>query len=106
MFKNFSTDSKLDAIAEKCREANGERTPYAQLLCLAEEVGEFIKESRIELGLSRKKSQIAKDLARQNMNEELADVVITALVAARIFNIDIENEINRKLERISDRGGY
>lgn len=70
-----------------------------QVMCLAEEAGEFVKESRRFLGMARVKGDIAE------VKAELADVVITAYVTAEMFGFDLDAAIERGLLKIDNRGG-
>jgi NTP pyrophosphatase (non-canonical NTP hydrolase) len=70
----------------------------SQTIALAEEVGEFVGASRRFLGMARRKGSI------EDVRKELADVIITALVTAYVFGIDIQYTVDCKLEEIFNRG--
>jgi NTP pyrophosphatase (non-canonical NTP hydrolase) len=42
----------------------------------------------------------------QNLNEEIADVILTALNFAQHFDIDIEDELNKKIKKNYERARY
>jgi NTP pyrophosphatase (non-canonical NTP hydrolase) len=66
-------------------------------LALAEEAGEFTKAARRYLGMARRTG------TKYDVAMELADVVITAFVAANVFDIDLPAAIEEKLKEIFDR---
>lgn len=69
-----------------------------QVLALAEECGEFVGAYRRWAGEARRTGTHAE------MASELADVVITAFVAAVELGIELDAEIATKLTVISARG--
>src|SRR5215470_18809697 len=71
---------------------------HQQVLCLAEEVGEFVGAYRRAAGLARRPGPWS-DVAA-----ELADVVITAHVAAVYLGIDLDTAIGDKLAVVVSRG--
>jgi NTP pyrophosphatase (non-canonical NTP hydrolase) len=101
---NFDADfmRTIALIVANIKAAMGDKTEYAQAMCVAEEGGEFLKATRRHLGLSRKDPTGAFD----EMTEELADVIISAMCAAHVFGIDIEDAIDMKIAKIESRGGF
>lgn len=77
--------------------------PLANLARLVEEVGELARLVNHEFGPKTKKS----DEARQELGDELGDVLFVILAMANEQEIDLENALNRVLakyrERDSDR---
>lgn len=69
-----------------------------QVLCLAEEAGEFTAAFRRWAGLARRPGTWA------DMVAELADVVITAYVTADVLGIDLDAAITAKAAVIMTRG--
>lgn len=69
-----------------------------QVLCLAEEAGEFVGAYRRWAGMARRTGSFADVCA------ELADVVITAYVTANVLDIDLDAAIREKTAVISTRG--
>lgn len=69
-----------------------------QVLALAEEAGEFVGAYRRWQGLARRTG------TRQEMLDELADVIITALVTCERLGEDISDVLSHKLEKIFTRG--
>jgi len=69
-----------------------------QVLCLAEEVGEFVAACRRAWGMARRPGPMA------DVHAELADVVITAYVTAHVLGIDLTDAISDKVDVIFTRG--
>jgi NTP pyrophosphatase (non-canonical NTP hydrolase) len=95
--------SDLVALAERIGAAlNGafadSEPRIRQTLALAEETGEFVQAARRYLGLARRTGGL------EDVTAELADVVITAFVTARAFDIDLPAAINAKAAVIVTRG--
>lgn len=87
-------------IVDKLR-ANGfpaETGPTRQVLCLAEEAGEFVGAYRRWAGLARRRGDF------QKVRDELADVVIAAAVAAQELDIDLTSAVAEKLGVVRTRG--
>ncbi|WP_239404514.1 MazG nucleotide pyrophosphohydrolase domain-containing protein [Frankia sp. Cj3] len=68
-----------------------------QVLALAEEAGEFVQAARRFLGLARRMGTF------EAVENELADVILAAYVAAATFGIDIDAVIARTVERVMTR---
>lgn len=92
----------LPHIAEqavgKLREAGwtGDIRPQ-QTLALVEEAGEFAAAARRYMGMARRTG------TKRDVETELADVVITAFVAANVFGIDLKTAVDKKLQVIFNR---
>ncbi len=69
-----------------------------QVLCLAEEAGEFVGAYRRWKGMARRSGPFA------DVEAELADVVISAYAVADSLDMDLDAAINEKLEIIFSRG--
>jgi len=69
-----------------------------QVIALGEEVGEFMGAARRYMGMARRYG------FKEDMEHELADVIITAFVTAIVFDVDIEQRLKEKLEIIFTRG--
>lgn len=65
---------------------------------VAEEVGEFVGAYHKYSGLGR------RSVTWQEVQDELADVLITAHVAAHVLGVDVERAVAGKLEVIFSRG--
>lgn len=86
---------------EEAYERADERTlppVWAQVLCLVEEAGEFASAYRRSTGWAR------RDGDMREVAQELADVVITAYVAAERLGINLDREITIKRGIIMSRG--
>lgn len=89
-----------DDIVRELR-ANGFRAVDAanrQVLCLAEECGEFVAAFRRWSGQARRTGTF------EDMRAELADVVITAYVTAAELNIDLDRATREKVAVMFGRG--
>jgi len=94
---------RIDPIVYNVQTRFGTSQQYAQVMCVAEEAGEFVKYARRYLGLARTQRD---ETTFVDMSAELADIVISAITAARVFNVDLQREIDLKLGVIEDRGGF
>ena len=70
----------------------------AQVLCVAEEAGEFVGAYRRYEGMAR------RDGSWQDVQAELADVVISAYTAAHAIGFDLDEAIEEKLGKVMTRG--
>ena len=73
----------------------------ARTVKLSEEVGELCTEVLAHQGLQRKDKLEAHKT--ENITEECADVIFTTLLLAKAMNLDIEEGIKRKIEKINKR---
>ena len=86
------TDARLDAIAAAARQRDGDRAALLIGLMLAEETGEAVQQLRRLLGHARQSAE------PDEVGAELADVVITAAVLARLIGVDLSQHVNEKLD--------
>lgn len=68
---------------------------------LMEELGELCNEIVAFNNDQRKEKQI--NYKKENLEEEFADVVITALLLAETLDIDIESALKEKIKKINKR---
>ncbi|WP_192808906.1 MazG nucleotide pyrophosphohydrolase domain-containing protein [Actinomadura montaniterrae] len=86
-------------VAENIRQHfPAEEERHRQVLALAEEVGEFVGAYRRWAGMARRTGDFS------DIQEELADVVITAYVTAHVLDIDLETAWRAKAQRVLTRG--
>jgi NTP pyrophosphatase (non-canonical NTP hydrolase) len=86
-------------IAGKLTAAGFTEAPHLrQALALAEEAGEFVGAVRRHYGLARRTGSM------QDVQAELADVVITAFVTAHTMGFDLEQAVQEKLGVVYTRG--
>lgn len=78
-----------------------EKMILARTVKLSEELGELCDEVLAHSGLQRR--QKLDELKKGNLEEEFADVIITALLLGKSMDIDIESAITKKMEKISKR---
>jgi NTP pyrophosphatase (non-canonical NTP hydrolase) len=86
-------------IARKLQAAgfNPDTAQTRQVLALAEEAGEFVGAYRRWAGEARRTGTF------EEMADELADVVITAFVAAAVLRVDMEVVITKKWTVLHER---
>lgn len=84
-------DPRLDAIAQAHAERTGSEAVLLAALLLAEETGEAVQQTRRLLGRARQPATAA-DVAA-----ELADVVISAALLARLLDVDLGAAVDAKL---------
>jgi len=86
------------AIVFACEENGFTDLETMQVLCFAEESGEFVGAYRRWKGLARRTGDF------NEMAKELADVRISTQVVAQILNIPLDRYVESKLEVIFTRG--
>ncbi|MER7004255.1 MazG nucleotide pyrophosphohydrolase domain-containing protein [Dactylosporangium sp. NPDC000555] len=86
-------------VAAKLTAAGFTEAPHLrQALALAEEAGEFVGAVRRHYGMARRSGPF------EDVEAELADVVITAFVTAHTMGIDLERAVAAKLGVVYTRG--
>jgi len=98
--------NEIDRINEMvCEHYNFEPTDKQnvtrQVLKLGEEYGELCEAVLSSMGIQRQEKLDAHSM--EDIKGELADVIITAMTAARYMNIDIEDIVVSKLKIIKER---
>ena len=98
-----STQPDLTALAEKIvrnlvQHFDTDRLAVQQVMCVAEEAGEFVGAYRRFAGMARRSGPF------DDVKEELADVVITSFVTAQVLGIDLDAAIREKAEKVMSRG--
>jgi len=68
---------------------------------LTEEVGELSEQVLKSLSFQRKEKMI--DVKKEDLAEELVDVLITAFLLGEAFQVDIDEAIEKKVEKIKKR---
>jgi NTP pyrophosphatase (non-canonical NTP hydrolase) len=76
---------------------NVKHNPNSMFLSLTEEVGEVARE------LSKKQENYREDFNREQLAEELADVINRTLIIAEDNNIDMDTAFQNKLIKIKQR---
>lgn len=66
------------------------------LMKLYEEIGEFTQAVLIHENKCRPEKFLSKEKSKKELAKELADVVGMAIVCANVFNIDLEEAIDKK----------
>lgn len=75
--------------------------PLSMLAALIEESGELAREINYQQGYKPKKSNERK----HNIKEELADVLFALICIANYFEIDLEAELKKTLQKFTKRDG-
>jgi NTP pyrophosphatase (non-canonical NTP hydrolase) len=70
----------------------------SQAMCVAEEAGEFIRAYRRWRGFARTAG------SAEDMQEELSDVIISALLMFAVMDYDAQRHIKKKLFKVINRG--
>jgi NTP pyrophosphatase (non-canonical NTP hydrolase) len=78
-----------------------EKRILARTVKLTEELGELCDEVLAHNSLQRKQKLDNHD--KENLPEEFADVIITALLLAKAMNVDIEKALEKKVEKVNKR---
>ena len=78
-----------------------EKFALGQNVKLMEEVGELSSEVLTHLSLQRKRKLENHD--KENIQDEFADVIFTTLILAKVMDVDIENALKNKIEKINKR---
>ena len=73
----------------------------AMSLKVVEEIGELVKEILTHKGYQRKDK--LDNLDKEDIKKEFADVIITLLILAKRFNVDIKEAIEIKIKEIKKR---
>lgn len=81
--------------------ADKEKKILRRAVKLNEEVGEFCSEILSSLNYQRKEK--LDEYKGEKLNDEFADVVITALLVAWSLEIDIEEALKNKIQKILNR---
>lgn len=73
----------------------------ARMVKITEEVGELSEQVLKSLAFQRKEKMI--DVKKEDLAEELIDVLITSFLLAEAFEVDMESAIEKKVEKIKKR---
>lgn len=84
-----------------CNCSDYEKLILARTVKLTEELGELCNEVLTHSSLQRK--QKLDNIDTENLPQEFADVIITALLLAKAMNVDIENALLKKIDKINKR---
>lgn len=80
-----------------------EKHSLLRAMKLAEEVGELNEQILGHYGYGRKE-KIAR-YSPENLEDELADVIFSAMMVAKSLDVDIQKALSRKMEKIHTRLG-
>ena len=86
-------------IAEKIsKNTNQELEAEISFMHMTEEVGEIARE------FVNQKIRPEK-FDKENMKEEVCDVILDSLVLAKLLDMDISKELNKKIEKLNKKNG-
>lgn len=80
--------------------SNKEKRLFAHTIKLSEEVGELSEAVLASTNTQRKQKMTSK---HTDIGEEVADVIITTLILAQSYEIDIEKTLEQKIKKINER---
>ena len=78
-----------------------EKRILARTVKLNEEIGELCNEVLVYNSMQRK--QKLDNHNKDNLPEEFADVIITALLLAKSMDVDIKKALEKKIEKVNKR---
>ena len=88
---------------EKASGKTNEELILPRALKIGEEYGEFINEFLKIYGWQRKDKMINPETVKKDMEEELVDIIISTFLTGRRLGVDIEDIIEKKIEKIKGR---
>ncbi|MEK6893481.1 MAG: hypothetical protein AABX07_04725 [Nanoarchaeota archaeon] len=98
---NEFIEEELDRLNEYYKDKNKDELTMAIGFKIIEELGELFKEMLSHKEYQRK-DKLDK-LDRQNLEKEFADVIISVLIMAKKFDVDVEKAIKIKMAEIKGR---
>jgi len=93
-----AADKKL---AESYKVHDAEKLAYMRLAKLVEETGELSAEVLKRFGRQHESKLV--DGVKDDLENELADVIITALLLAKCLDVDPDRCLERKIEKIKKK---
>jgi NTP pyrophosphatase (non-canonical NTP hydrolase) len=94
-------EEEIQRLEKYYRDKNKNELTMAMGFKLIEELGELFKEALGHKGYQTK-AKLEK-LNKDEIKKEFADVIITTLILAKRFNVDIEQAIKIKMDEIKKR---
>jgi NTP pyrophosphatase (non-canonical NTP hydrolase) len=94
-------EDKFETLLKLFNEKASEKHPVFQVAKIAEETGEAINLVFKLVGFRRERYDVEEIRAR--LGDELADVVVTTYVCARVCGIDLWKAVERKLDMEIER---
>jgi NTP pyrophosphatase (non-canonical NTP hydrolase) len=90
-------DERFAAITANHQRREGDNSVITNALCMAEEMGEAIQQIRRYLGHARRGTTL------DQVGEEMADIIISTAVTARLMGIDLSAHVHAKLDTVVER---
>lgn len=98
---NDFIDWEVARLDEHYKDKDEKEILLANTIKIGEELGELYNEVLAHKGFQRKDKLDKMDV--KEIEKEIADVILTTFILARRFNINIENALNTKIEKIKSR---
>ncbi len=92
----------IDLLSKHFAKTNESITPEKNILLrsikLSEEIGELNQQILLHLGYWSKEK--IEKYSQENMEDEMADVIFSALILSRALNIDTDKALSNKMDKI------
>lgn len=82
---------------------SNEELVHPSISKIAEEYGEFVNEFLKSQGIQRKEKLKDPETTKKEMHEEFADLILVSFLVANRLNINIEEELKKKMEKVKLR---
>ena len=94
-------EEEIKKLERYYKEKGEEELTLAMTAKMAEEMGELINEILAHKGFQRKEK--LENLNKEELEKEFTDVLVTALILAKRFNIKIEEAIKKRIDKLKSR---
>jgi NTP pyrophosphatase (non-canonical NTP hydrolase) len=94
---NAFASKEISRIRHALKLVDPNKLALAVAVKLSEETGELSSQVLRQQGLQR------KDKKQGNLDEEVADVIITSFILASATGVDVESALRNKMQKIDDR---
>ncbi len=98
---NEFIDEEIKRLKEYYQLKEDEELTLAMAIKIGEELGELYNEVLAHKGYQRKDK--LENLNKKEIENEIADVIFTILILSRRFNINIEEALKEKMNKIKNR---
>lgn len=94
-------DSEIKRLEDYYKDKDKDELTMAMGFKVVEEIGELFSELLAHKGYQRKEK--LDKLNKEEIKKEFADVILTVLILAKRFDVDIESALKIKIEEIKKR---
>lgn len=94
-------EEEIKKLVNYYKNKSDEELTLAMTAKMAEEMGELINEILSHKGFQRKEK--LENLKKEELGKEFADVLVTALILAKRFDIDIEAALKKRMNKLKER---